>query len=297
MTKWGLAGPWTWHWLNGARSRLAAVWHFYGITVDPSSGDIVHSLVLYLIDRGGYERTAYLYPFLPGVRAARPGPARRDGGVRTDDAPGLALRLTALAAAGAALLAVVSGTLGGGTPHTVLAALALPPLLALVVAAAVAHRRLLAPAVVSLVLFLAAALLTGRAAQSRSRRSRSRRPWCWRRSTFRGGSVPRGSLRDYVTLTKPRIMSLLLVTGACGMVVGARGMPAPGAARVDAARSRARLRRSERAQPRPRPRHRPADGPAHGGPSGRGGPHDRAARARVRARALGLLVRRCSARR
>ena len=66
MAKWGLAGPWTWHWLNGARSRLAAVWHVYGITVDPSSGDIVHSLVLYLIDRDGYERTAYLYPFLPG---------------------------------------------------------------------------------------------------------------------------------------------------------------------------------------------------------------------------------------
>ena len=66
MTKWRLTGPWKWHWLNGARSRLAVVWHFYGITVDPSSGDIVHSLVLYLIDRDGYERTAYLYPFLPG---------------------------------------------------------------------------------------------------------------------------------------------------------------------------------------------------------------------------------------
>ena len=66
MTRWGLAGPWTWHWLNGARSRLAAVWHRYGVTVDPSSGDIVHSLVLYLIDRDGYQRTAYLYPFLPG---------------------------------------------------------------------------------------------------------------------------------------------------------------------------------------------------------------------------------------
>ena len=46
--------------------------------------------------------------------------------------------------------------------------------------------------------------------------------------TFRGGSAPRGSLRDYVALTKPRIMSLLLLTGVCGMVVGARGMPAPG---------------------------------------------------------------------
>jgi cytochrome oxidase Cu insertion factor (SCO1/SenC/PrrC family) len=63
--KWGLAGPWRWYWLNGRRTTLEAVWHLYGITVDPSSGDIVHSLVLYLIDRDGYERTAYLYPFLP----------------------------------------------------------------------------------------------------------------------------------------------------------------------------------------------------------------------------------------
>jgi cytochrome oxidase Cu insertion factor (SCO1/SenC/PrrC family) len=63
--EWGLAGPWAWHWLNGTRRQLATVWHSYGVTVDPSSGDIVHSLVLYLIDRDGYERTAYLYPFLP----------------------------------------------------------------------------------------------------------------------------------------------------------------------------------------------------------------------------------------
>ena len=41
----------------------------------------------------------------------------------------------------------------------------------------------------------------------------------------RGADAPAGSLRDYITLTKPRIMSLLLVTGACGMVVGARGWP------------------------------------------------------------------------
>ncbi len=37
--------------------------------------------------------------------------------------------------------------------------------------------------------------------------------------------APSGSWRDYVTLTKPRIMSLLLVTGACGMVAGAHGWP------------------------------------------------------------------------
>jgi heme o synthase len=37
--------------------------------------------------------------------------------------------------------------------------------------------------------------------------------------------TPVGSWRDYVTLTKPRIMSLLLVTGACAMIAGAHGRP------------------------------------------------------------------------
>jgi heme o synthase len=46
---------------------------------------------------------------------------------------------------------------------------------------------------------------------------------------FRGGAaVPRGSWRDYLTLTKPRIMSLLLLTAAGGMLVGARGVPSAG---------------------------------------------------------------------
>src|SRR5205823_14512126 len=44
-------------------------------------------------------------------------------------------------------------------------------------------------------------------------------------ATLRGEPVPAASLRDYVTLTKPRIMSLLLITGASGMIVGARGFP------------------------------------------------------------------------
>ena len=44
---------------------------------------------------------------------------------------------------------------------------------------------------------------------------------------FRGGLPARASAawRDYVTLTKPRIMSLLLLTGVCGMFVGAQGVP------------------------------------------------------------------------
>lgn len=62
---WGLAGPWRWHWLTGSRSQLAAVWRSYGITVQPTTNDILHSLAVLLIDRRGFERTAYLFPFLP----------------------------------------------------------------------------------------------------------------------------------------------------------------------------------------------------------------------------------------
>src|SRR4029077_7569923 len=43
--------------------------------------------------------------------------------------------------------------------------------------------------------------------------------------SFRGSRLPLGPWRDYVTLTKPRIMSLLLLTGAAGMFVGAHGVP------------------------------------------------------------------------
>jgi cytochrome oxidase Cu insertion factor (SCO1/SenC/PrrC family) len=66
LAKWGLDGPWTVHWLNGrSRAQLAAVWRAYGVRVVPTTSDIVHSLALYLIDRRGDERTAYLFPFLP----------------------------------------------------------------------------------------------------------------------------------------------------------------------------------------------------------------------------------------
>ena len=46
---------------------------------------------------------------------------------------------------------------------------------------------------------------------------------------YRGERPGSGPWRDYVTLTKPRIMSLLLLTGAAGMFVGAQGVPPLGA--------------------------------------------------------------------
>jgi protein SCO1 len=66
LAKWQLRGPWALHWVNGAtRAQLAHVWSEYGVVVQPTSNDVVHSLALYLIDRRGDERTAYLFPFLP----------------------------------------------------------------------------------------------------------------------------------------------------------------------------------------------------------------------------------------
>ena len=48
-------------------------------------------------------------------------------------------------------------------------------------------------------------------------------------ASFRGGEkAPRGAWRDYVTLTKPRIMVLLLLTALGGMFVGAAGVPPAG---------------------------------------------------------------------
>ncbi len=64
--KWGLAAAGSWYWLSGARAQLARVWKAYRIFVQPTKDDIVHTEALYLIDRGGYERSAYLYPFIAG---------------------------------------------------------------------------------------------------------------------------------------------------------------------------------------------------------------------------------------
>jgi heme o synthase len=136
------------------------------------------------------------------------------------------LRGTALAAAAVALLAVVSGAMGGGSAHRALAALALPPLCALVAVARVAYPRLLPSAGAALVLFLAAAALPGpRPLHVALAAATLAACLVTVVACFRGAPVASGPWRDYLTLTKPRIMSLLLVTGACGMVGGAHGWP------------------------------------------------------------------------
>jgi heme o synthase len=133
-------------------------------------------------------------------------------------------RLTAVAAVLGTGLAVVSGAAGWGTAHRVLAALALPPLAALAAMAWVSARRLLPAALTSLVLFGLAALLTGRAIHLTFASLALAATVLLAARTFRG-HVEQGPLRDYVTLTKPRIMILLLITAAAGMFVGAQGVP------------------------------------------------------------------------
>jgi protoheme IX farnesyltransferase len=139
-------------------------------------------------------------------------------------APGPWLRLTALGAAAGSLVAVVSGAVGGDI-HRAASALAVPPLVALVVAAWVVHRRLLPSAVAALCLFGAAALVTGSGIHVALAAAAFAACLVAVAQTSRGAPAPSGPLRDYVTLTKPRIMSLLLITGACGMFVGAGGVP------------------------------------------------------------------------
>jgi heme o synthase len=138
-------------------------------------------------------------------------------------------RLTATAAVAGTGLAVVSGAAGWSTAHRVLAALALPPLAALTATAWVSARRLLPASVASLVSFGLAALVTGRAPHLVFASIAFAGTAFVAASTFRGPAGNQGPLRDYVTLTKPRIMSLLLLTGGAGAFVGARGVPSWGA--------------------------------------------------------------------
>jgi protoheme IX farnesyltransferase len=156
--------------------------------------------------------------------------------VRTDRSPG-PLRVAA-GAAGAlrAGLVVARAALDGGEAHWAATLVALPLLVAVLVAALVSYRRLVAPAAAALGLMLAAIATGGLVAWANDAR--------WAVAihvaaaggalaaslvtlvvSFRGETLPLGPWRDYVTLTKPRIMSLLLVTGAGGMFVGAGGWP------------------------------------------------------------------------
>jgi len=142
--------------------------------------------------------------------------------VRTSDAPGAFLRACALAVVAATALAVATG--GTGAVHRVVAALAGPPLAALLVAALVSHRRLLVPTAVTAALLVATAVSPGIAHLALAIPAFASAA-VLAVLAARGRPVAAGVWRDYVTLTKPRVLSLLLLTGLCGAAVGAHGRP------------------------------------------------------------------------
>jgi protoheme IX farnesyltransferase len=141
-----------------------------------------------------------------------------------DAPPGPWLRLCAVAASTTAAAAVASGSLG--IAHRLLTVIAVPLLTALVVAARLSHPRLLPTSTAALLAFLAAAAIWWAGAVHVALAAAALALTLVATvQVFRTERVDGGTLRDYVTLTKPRIMSLLLITGAGGMFVGAGGVP------------------------------------------------------------------------
>jgi protoheme IX farnesyltransferase len=135
------------------------------------------------------------------------------------------LRLCAAGAVAGTGLAVVSGAAGWDTAHRLLAALALPPLAALVAVAWISRRPLLPASLVALALFGAAAALTAPGVHLVAAALAFAAATFALAQTLRV-TAGRGAPRDLVALTKPRIMSLLLLTGGAGVFVGAGGVPA-----------------------------------------------------------------------
>ena len=68
-----------WRWLMGSSAQLSSVWRAYGIEVDPTSHDIIHSAALYIIDGRG-DGAVRLRGALPAQ--ARDGGRASSGAVR-----------------------------------------------------------------------------------------------------------------------------------------------------------------------------------------------------------------------
>ncbi len=150
--------------------------------------------------------------------------------------------LQAICLTGAVLtgLIVLSGLFDLGFLHRTLTPMAVAPLVAGTIAARMSHPRLLVPAAAALGLVLLDAVVGGviylggdvPGAQAAHLVLAA---GAFGASALLAGRVLRvpvrlaGSLADYLTLTKPRIMLLLLITAVAAMVAGARGLPAPAA--------------------------------------------------------------------
>jgi heme o synthase len=153
--------------------------------------------------------------------------------------PGPFLRLVAVGASAATALVVVAGALHMAGAHRALALAALAPMVAMALAARWSHPQLCRFWYAALVLLGAEIALGGVVALASPSPALH---WlhvgmaclalaaavAGTAATLRGEPVAAAPWRDYLTLTKPRVMSLLLWTGACGMFVGERGAPPAG---------------------------------------------------------------------
>jgi heme o synthase len=153
--------------------------------------------------------------------------------------PGPFLRLAAVGASAATALVVVAGALHMTGAHRALALAALAPMAAMGLAARWSHpqlRRFWYPALLLLLAEIALGGAVALAAPSAALHWLHVGMACLAlaaavagtAATLRGEPVAAAPWRDYLTLTKPRVMSLLLWTGACGMIVGERGLPPVG---------------------------------------------------------------------
>ncbi len=152
--------------------------------------------------------------------------------------PSTWLQLTTFATALGALLVVVSAVEGLGVAHRVLAGLSVAPAVAVAAVAWWWRPALRGASSATLGLLLAAAGSGALTSQIGSSAALHGTHVTLAALAFASASLtavraglparPEGSLRDHITLTKPRIMSLLLVTAACAMITADRGMPAAG---------------------------------------------------------------------
>ena len=56
-----------WHWLIGTPDQLAAIWKAYSIAVQNTPDNVLHSSVLYLVDRDGFERAGWAAGLEPNL--------------------------------------------------------------------------------------------------------------------------------------------------------------------------------------------------------------------------------------
>jgi protoheme IX farnesyltransferase len=152
------------------------------------------------------------------------------------DRPGPLLRAAALGGTAATGLVVASAVLELGAAHWGIAGVALPFLTSVALLAHAAHPELLGRALAALSLLVLAVALGGVVAWSGSATWAAAlhvaaaaaalgASFVLLAAVRRGTAAPLASPADYLTLTKPRIMALLLLTGAAGMFVGAQGLP------------------------------------------------------------------------